>query len=1323
MKILAAGDLHFDEHSRFAECIRVHGNIVEMTRRESPDLFIIPGDIYERASTPKERDAVAEFVTALADVCPVVITQGNHDRHRELRIIAKLKTKHPVTVVEDARVVYAAGAAIAAMAWPDRASILAAAGLDGDPDALARDGLRAVIAGLGAELKQHDGPRIAAGHFMVDGALTSTGQPLLGQPINVGLSDLALFGASLGVMGHIHRAAEFDVEGNPFFYTGSPYRTDFGQLEPKTILLAEFEGLRLVRTATLDTGATPMVHLAGEWSEEEKTIRVEWDEEQVAGAEVRLCYRVPRDQRLAARGIAQEYRRALLECGALEVKNEEDLFVVKRSKALSVARSRSIAEKLPHHWTSIGFDPGARREALLVKAARLEELAGANPTAPTWMRLHKWQCRAMGPIRGEWGFDLDQYPMGSIIGLTGPNGTGKSFSLETSIGGTCFRRMPNHGTLVSRARARDSYSEGTVTAGNRTFTIRHTADAVSGKSETLVLNEQGAPEYAGASVRAFDAFSAKYLPHPEVLYAVQYAVQPGKKRRPRFIDLDSAERISVLLQVIGVEHIEQMAALARAEVSSAEEKLLLAQQRLDDERERVGDTGEVRAALRAAEATLTGATEALTAARGALRETESALARVEAQNAAVAERQAQRAEVERRLTRARDERDELQRRVTELAEASSRREELKSQAERLDGLRKELASAQAALDAAKAIRERNEAARVARRRLESEETEARVQFASLARRLEETASLCASAEDIRRAVAREGELRSELAELNKRESEREFRHAKLEHEFRSKNLDLTRVEREMEALIPLTEGLGYARQARAKIHDKNQELQAAESLRAKALAELEKLSGLRIAGAEERIDGLRGALGEIAEGGSMPMSCAGSALAADDRLVQRAEELPKQIELLKEKLFAAEKAVAEAKQELGSLERLAEKVPELERALCRLIDARDEKTETEKTLVAIAARLEESRLETKQYLADLDRIDAEAEELAPLTGQLSALERAETLSTELQAQAGAIETRARELAQRVAEPLVLEEEPSVASVSELLEQVDAAEDAARSFAAAEKAATQLAEVEPQATRAVAETMRLELSLLEFGTVDLLPLPDVATPRARVEELEAAERAASSEVGAARARLDATLAQQARIPEIGKVRDESAAEVADWKRLALDLGRGGIQSAEVDSAGPELTELTNELLRACHGPRFTVSVDSSRLSADGKKQVDEFLLNVLDSNTGDPERDAAEFSGGERVILGESIENALLILGCLRADARHPTIVRDESMPALDEANMRAYPLMLRHVVEKTQAAQLLLVTHSSELRELCDFQILAGSRTESTGDG
>lgn len=380
MKIIASGDHHFDMHSRWSECQRIHDWIADLVETERPDLFASGGDLYERASTPTERAAVAAWLTRIAAVCPVVIAKGNHDRDLDLTLLAQLATVHPIIVEERAAVHYVAGFAIATVAWPSRSSLLAMAGDAAGADETAHAALRAVLLGLGAEMRDHQGPRVLLGHFMIDGSVTSTGQPLIGHAMNVGLADLGVVGADITIAAHIHAPQAWEFDTRPILYTGSPFRTSFGETEAKSVVVAEWDEAGVMTWRRVETPAAPMLHVTGEVRELGGVLRLvseDYPEDaEVQGAEVRVRYRVDADQRELGRREATEVAAALTEAGAVHVQVEEVVIPTTRARAPEVAAAPGLADKLRAYWDARGTTPNEERAAELVrKAEGLDEEA------------------------------------------------------------------------------------------------------------------------------------------------------------------------------------------------------------------------------------------------------------------------------------------------------------------------------------------------------------------------------------------------------------------------------------------------------------------------------------------------------------------------------------------------------------------------------------------------------------------------------------------------------------------------------------------------------------------------------------------------------------------------------------------------------------------------------------------------------------------------------------------------------------------------------------------------------------------------------------
>lgn len=179
--------------------------------------------------------------------------------------------------------------------------------------------------------------------------------------------------------------------------------------------------------------------------------------------------------------------------------------------------------------------------------------------------------------------------------------------------------------------------------------------------------------------------------------------------------------------------------------------------------------------------------------------------------------------------------------------------------------------------------------------------------------------------------------------------------------------------------------------------------------------------------------------------------------------------------------------------------------------------------------------------------------------------------------------------------------------------------------------------------------------------------------------------------------------------QVRIVTIEAELTRAREEQSDWTRIASDFE--GVKLAEIDAAGPQLTDLANDLLHTCVGPRWTVTVDTQRADAKGKKLIDGVDIRVIDSGDRPREGDGKTFSPGEQVLLNEALSLALAMLYCGRSGIDGVTLVRDETGSALDPENAAAYIAMLRRAAGKIGASRVLFVSHLPSAIELADAWI------------
>ncbi len=804
------------------------------------------------------------------------------------------------------------------------------------------------------------------------------------------------------------------------------------------------------------------------------------------------------------------------------------------------------------------------------------------------MRLERLAVRGLGPFRDDVEVDLGALDA-RIIAVVGLNGAGKSSLLELWPG-AMYRQLPTRGALPKFATRRDAMVEATVVNGQR-YTIRQVVDAVSGKGEAVVLDEEGRPLIESGKVRDFDRWAAVHLIPEQVLYATNFGVQGG---RQSFLSMSRSDRKGVILRALGIEHLEALAERARERSRQAKADLQTLVARIEDAREGALDPEQARQQLEEAEQRAKTADEAVALYRGQLEELREQAARAE----------------------------EARVRAREIAERRTKLgEQLEAERARVQDLERRLANNHGVMERAETIR--------AAQKRDAELADEREQVAEAVRKLET---------DRERLQERAGQ---HAADQNRAEEER--RQAK------------ERVEKARQRLAQE----GDVEDARRRLPELEQSLKAQEQALERTEGQFEAARGRQLAGADDRIRSLRGYLHEIATddlGDSVtPADHAGDALREDDEQVEAAESVPQQIASLEEAVAAMRKTRDEMRRTRDETQRLADRAED--------IAAAREDMKGAKAAVEAA--------DERAHAADAER-QARLEEVAALD---------ETLTE-----------RRRQLRELVDKRAALIDDLRLA---DKLAQAEA----------------RIAELEPQAEHARGEVSRIEAELEQLGPTPQAPLrPDTSEVERQIADAEEAQQTAHGEAAVARQSIEAAEAAAKKVEDLEAERRRTEAELADWTRLGQDLGREGVQALEVDAAGPELTELTNDLLHSCHGSRFTASIQTTRQSADGKKQIEDCEVWIADNQEG-REGAAETFSGGELAIVNETIALALSVMACRRAGVEGATLVRDETAAALDPPNRRVYVAMLRRAADMVGADKVLFVSHAEDMNDLADAQL------------
>lgn len=429
---------------------------------------------------------------------------------------------------------------------------------------------------------------------------------------------------------------------------------------------------------------------------------------------------------------------------------------------------------------------------------------------------------------------------------------------------------------------------------------------------------------------------------------------------------------------------------------------------------------------------------------------------------------------------------------------------------------------------------------------------------------------------------------------------------------------------------------------------------------------LDQYRSQRVVGAEGRVEALKDAHRRVVEDPPDAHAISTQAIERDDAAVELAATLPGRTRDAEAAVSKAKATLVEAEGALAKVQAVAARLPAIEAAEVELSASEQAITDASGPLADAMANQDRAAADVAMTKAAVSGLDG--------TG---ATER--TAIAKLRA-----------------------ESDGLAPAADLLTRLDAATDRiAELTGLVEGAEKRIAAL--RAERAQVPTAEARAALR--------PRPDVAA-------VEAAKARAEEGVTLARAAVARAEEGAARVAVLETERQAARDEQDDWNLLADAFGRDGIQAAEIDAAGPELTALINDLLHTCVTTRWTVTLDTQRASSDGKRTLEGLDVRVLDTEKG---RDATadSLSGGERVLVGEAISLALTMLACRRSGVVGPTIVRDETGAALDPVRGRSYVAMLRRAAEIVGASKVLFVSHSPELADLADGRIDVGSMAKA----
>ena len=163
------------------------------------------------------------------------------------------------------------------------------------------------------------------------------------------------------------------------------------------------------------------------------------------------------------------------------------------------------------------------------------------------------------------------------------------------------------------------------------------------------------------------------------------------------------------------------------------------------------------------------------------------------------------------------------------------------------------------------------------------------------------------------------------------------------------------------------------------------------------------------------------------------------------------------------------------------------------------------------------------------------------------------------------------------------------------------------------------------------------------------------------------------------------------------------------ELGNWNLFAKCMSNDGLIALAIDDAGPTLAGLANDLLLACYGPRFTVSILTLVETGKGE-QKEGFDILVHDGESGES-KSVGLMSGGERVWINECLIRAVALYLAQHTGRRYSVLFSDEADGPLDPERKRMFMAMKREVLRLGGYQCEFFVTQTPELTAMADAVI------------
>ncbi|MGD0154027.1 MAG: exonuclease subunit SbcD [Thermacetogeniaceae bacterium] len=631
MKILQTGDIHLGElpgptingeNARMLDTVRCMDFVAEKAYEEQVDAILIAGDLFHRSKlwadqALKEIGLAVNWLRQLASIAPTILMFGtaNHDNAQAFKTIESMHIPNLI-VVTDPEIICLntknGPLQVAAVPGFDKGYFRAQyPGMDPtDENRICSNLLGDIILGLGADLDPTV-PSVLISHYTVVGCQLDNGEHVFMQSdVVLPIEALAASPYDLVCLGHIHRRQSVQNCGRPVWYCGSINRLNFSEEgQTKGFLIHDIEhpdNLQFIDTparwfTTVHAEEDSLTNWPTLFADDPCKAFDKYAREidPCNHAIVRLYY--GGDEETRKRMNHKAIEKSLYDAGAFYV---SEIAPVKSEVALAKSRLNETAgprENLTNWLQEQGLEAEEILQIIYLAEPLIAQVAASTPAGklsgvfePRRLEVKNYRSYK------EESFDFSRI---SFATVNGPNGVGKSALFMDALC-DCLYEEPREGDLAGWISNDEGAKSGSITfefmMGDSAWRVVRTR-AKSGKT-TLTLQEYGLGDPIGAwidrsgnTVRETQALIVALLGMDAMTFRCCALIM--QDAYGLFMEADRADRMEVLGSILGLGVYEQLAELAKAQVTEINRSLQMAKAALAELDEKLKGRTEIHTVL------------------------------------------------------------------------------------------------------------------------------------------------------------------------------------------------------------------------------------------------------------------------------------------------------------------------------------------------------------------------------------------------------------------------------------------------------------------------------------------------------------------------------------------------------------------------------------------------------------------------------------------------------------------------------------------------------------------------------------------------------